>query len=366
MRHLGLAMNPNVIARHARNLVSAVEIKTNRLFGRELVPMRTDTLAIEPTSACNLKCCFCAYVKKDSPKISMQNARFADYIEQAIALGYCRFHLTPNTGDIFMDRHIFEKLDFLEQHPSVADYQFYTNFTILDADEIARLVTLKKLKSMTISIYGHDLESFVKVGGSTAKVYRRLLRNLEMMLPLVKQLSCVLNVAIRSTRDMPRGAETDLLKLLERYKANGISVKRSQLYHSWGGKITPDDLKGLEIDVMDSASIYKNGACSLLFTGIQIMATGLVHACACIDVNASLQIGDLNTQPLSEILSTKNQQYMDLIAEQQRGEFREVCQGCAFYRSIYHQRSQDRRESIPMRSIAEYKAYLDTKTALPG
>jgi len=104
---------------------------------------------------------------------------------------------------------------------------------------------------------------------------------------------------------MPRRAGTDLLKILERYKAKGISVKRSQLYHSWGGKITPDDLKGLEIDVMDSASIYKNGACSLLFTGIQIMATGLVHACACIDVNASLQIGDLNKQPLSEILSSK-------------------------------------------------------------
>jgi sulfatase maturation enzyme AslB (radical SAM superfamily) len=84
------------------------------------------------------------------------------------------------------------------------------------------------------------------------------------------------------------------------------------------------------------------------------MATGLVHACACIDVNASLQMGDLNKQPLSEILSTKNQQYMDLIVEQKRGEFREVCQGCAFYRSIYHQRSQDRKESIAMRSIAEY------------
>jgi MoaA/NifB/PqqE/SkfB family radical SAM enzyme len=58
-------MNPAVVVRHGRNLLSVMEINANRLIGREMVPMRTDILAIEPTSACNLKCSFCAYVKKD-------------------------------------------------------------------------------------------------------------------------------------------------------------------------------------------------------------------------------------------------------------------------------------------------------------
>jgi MoaA/NifB/PqqE/SkfB family radical SAM enzyme len=355
-------MNPALIVRHGRNLVSAMEINANRLIGREMVPMRTDTLAIEPTSACNLKCRFCAYEKKESPKISMKNDRFADYIGQALALGYRRFHLTPNTGDIFMDRRIFDKLRFLEEHPGVEEYQFYTNFTILDADDIARLVKLKKLKFMTISVYGHDRESFVKIAKATNKVYQRLLTNLETLFPLLGQRAGVLSIAIRSTRDMPRTPESDLLKLLERYKAAGISVKPSQLYHSWGGKITPDDLKGLAIDVMDSSKIYKNGACSLLFTGVQIMATGLVHGCACVDVDASLKIGDLNEQPLGEILSTRNPLYMALIEEQQRGLFRPVCRDCGFYKSIYHSRSEDRRESIPIRSIAEFKTVLDAKS----
>jgi hypothetical protein len=190
-----------------------------------------------------------------------------------------------------------------------------------------------------------------------------LLTNLETLLPLLDQRAGVLGIAIRSTRDMPRTPETDLLKLLERYKAAGISVKPSQLYHSWGGKITADDLQGLAIDVMDSSKIYKNGACSLLFTGVQIMATGLVHGCACVDVDASLKIGDLNEQPLGEILSTRNPLYMALIEEQQRGLFRPVCRDCGFYKSIYHSRSEDRRESIPIRSIAEFKTVLDAKSA---
>ena len=87
-----------------------MEINANRLIGREMVPMRTDILAIEPTSACNLKCSFCAYVKKDSPKITMKNDRFADFVGQAVAMGYRRFHLTPNTGDIFMDKSVAAEL----------------------------------------------------------------------------------------------------------------------------------------------------------------------------------------------------------------------------------------------------------------
>src|SRR5438046_785265 len=47
-----VVMNPAVVVRHGRNLLSVMEINANRLIGREMVPMRTDMLAIEPTSAC--------------------------------------------------------------------------------------------------------------------------------------------------------------------------------------------------------------------------------------------------------------------------------------------------------------------------
>jgi MoaA/NifB/PqqE/SkfB family radical SAM enzyme len=359
----GLMMNPAAIAKHGRNLLSMVEINANRLIGRELVPIETDTIAIEPSSACNLKCVFCAYPKKDSPKISMKNDRFADYVGQAVAMGYRRFHLTPSTGDIFMDRHIFDKFKLLEELPGVLEYMFYTNFTIADADDIARLLTLKKARSIFLSVYGHDRDSFMKIAKASAKVYRRLLTNLETLLALPNRRPGVFEIAIRSTRDMPRGAATDLLKLLDRCKAAGIPVRRSRLYHSWGGKITPDDVKGLAIDVIDARKIYKSGACTLLFTGVQIMATGLVHACACIDVDAELQIGDLNEKPLREIISANNPVYMKLIEEQQRSVFPEVCQSCGFYKSIYHTRSRYRKDAISTCSIDEYKAILEDKVA---
>lgn len=55
-------------ARMVRNAASALEINFNRLLGREFIPAQPDMLCIETSSLCNLKCRFCAYVKKHSPK----------------------------------------------------------------------------------------------------------------------------------------------------------------------------------------------------------------------------------------------------------------------------------------------------------
>jgi len=55
----------------------------------------------------------------------MTNEFFFNVVEQATQMGYDRFGLTPITGDLFMDKHVMEKMEFLEQHPKVACYHFY-------------------------------------------------------------------------------------------------------------------------------------------------------------------------------------------------------------------------------------------------
>ena len=355
-------IKPAVAARLGRNLLSRVEIGVNRALGRQFVPVLPE-IAIEPTSVCNLACTFCAYEKKQSPKVPMKHDRFADYVDQAVAMGYRRFYLTPSTGDVFMDRHLFDKLDLLEKHDGVGEYVFYTNFTIPDADDIRRLVKLRKLQFVTISVYGHDRETFVKVAQSTDKVYDRLVTTLETQPPLLGEFGSRLEIAIRSTRDMPRTPSTDLLKLLERFRKAGIKVKRSTLYHNWGGRVSESDQQGLAIDIMDSTKIYKMGACSLLFTGVQIMSTGDVHACACVDTDGTLKIGNLNEKPLREIVSSKNPLYVQMIEEQERGQFKPVCQACGFYKSIYHNRSMYRKDGTEVGSIDQYMGSLDKRVA---
>ena len=50
---------------------------------------------------------------------------------------------------------------------------------------------------------------------------------------------------------------------------------------------------------------------------------------------------------------------MQLIEEQQRGEFRPVCRSCDFYKSIYHKRAEYRFGRMAVQSVAEFKTRLD-------
>jgi len=147
-----MAMNPAVLFKATRNMLSAVEINVNRRVGREFIPISPHVLNIETSSYCNLKCKFCAYEKKQSARVSMKDAVFEDCIRQAVDLGYRSFELTPCTGDVFMDRHIFNKLRFLEQHPGVESYLFFTNFTIPRKTDVAALFQLSKLKHITVCL----------------------------------------------------------------------------------------------------------------------------------------------------------------------------------------------------------------------
>jgi hypothetical protein len=142
-------------------------------------------------------------------------------------------------------------------------------------------------------------------------------------------------------------------QLLERFEERGIRVDRKHVYNNWGGSITAEDVEGLDIEVSDTRSTYKRGACTLLFTGVQVMATGVVNGCACRDVNATLRIGDLHRSRLADILSFDNPDYVALIREQEEGDFRPVCQGCDFYKSIYRTRRAARRRGRGDHTLSE-------------
>jgi hypothetical protein len=99
----------------------------------------------------------------------------------------------------------------------------------------------------------------------------------------------------------------------------------------------------------------------MLFTTVQVLATGIVNGCACRDVEATLQIGDIKTTPLRDIISGGNPAYRQLIEEQQRGEFRPVCRSCDFYKSIYHHRERDRVAGTEMLTIQQFVERTDAR-----
>jgi hypothetical protein len=52
-------------------------------------------------------------------------------------------------------------------------------------------------------------------------------------------------------------------------------------------------------------------------------------------VNGTLNIGDLTTTPLRDIVWGKNARWRTLLAEQMRGQYRDVCRTCDYYGSVF-------------------------------
>jgi sulfatase maturation enzyme AslB (radical SAM superfamily) len=350
-------MRLRLLERTIKHLLVRAETFVNRRRGREFIPATTETFCIETSGACNFNCRFCAYDKKQEPRVSMRHDLFVSCVEQALALGYREFHLTPCTGDVFMDKHVFDKFEFLDRHEGVRAYHFFTNLAVLNEEQVARLVALKKLSRITISIYGHDEASFVALTQMPAKIHHRLLADLRALLALRERWPFVVTIGFRSTFDVPATASSELMQILAEFKAAGVGIHSSHgIYNNWGGYISQEDVAGLNLRILSGEDVAKTGPCVKLFDSMQVTATGIVNGCSCRDVDATLRIGDLEQTPLREIISRNNAEYMRIIEEQQAGQFRPVCRSCDYYRSVYHQPSNFRREGIPTQTMA---AFLD-------
>ena len=350
-------LDRRLFVKSVRSWRNAVTMRINRAAGREFIPGPRRALSIETSSVCNLDCCFCAYPKKQSPRVVMDDDFFSNAISQALDLGYTEFDLTPCTGDVFMDRHLFKKLEFLESQERVKSYGFFTNFTIPKASHIEALHQFKKMGSQAISIYGHDLASFKAITKSTDTVYFRLVRNLELLLRMKEKHDLQVYFIFHTGADSLHGRSSEVISILERFKQAGSTVSiQKGLYNNWGGYVTDDDVKHLPIRIIGPDVVPKNGACVRLFTAVQIMATGIVNGCACRDTDATLRLGDLHQTPLRDIVSARNPVYMALIEEQQNGNFRPVCRSCDFYTSIYYKPHSYAQTQL--QTLAEFKASL--------
>ncbi len=336
-------MNIRKFARRTKQLgnyfFKVYRINFNKLFHREYIPNINENIYIETSSICNLSCKFCAYSKKLSPKVVMEYERFSDYINQAVDLGYDKFGLTPITGEIFMDKGVFEKFEFLENHPKVNEYSFFSNIILLDDSKIAELFNLKKLRILSVSLYGHDKNSFIAITQKNEEAYNRLISNLLNIEKNINKSQLRLEIGWRTEEHFDfynNKPSSELVAIIRRIrKKYDIPVFINKKYNNWGGMISQDDLTGLSIRINKPNIVYKKGACSLIFYKLVVMADGRINACACRDANATLCIGDLNKESLRHILSLDNKKYIELIQNQQRGVFNPICTDCDMYRSIY-------------------------------
>ena len=168
-----------------RSLGWRVLLEGNRLLGRSWAPSPRREIFIEPTSLCNLGCRFCAYEASTRPRHAMDPSLFQSCATQAAALGFSRIWLTPQTGDVFMDKGLEDKLSFLEGLDGIEEVAFYTNLAAASPERLERLAQFTKLAEIQISLYGADEAGFVATTRRPASQFHRLLANLDHLAGLL-------------------------------------------------------------------------------------------------------------------------------------------------------------------------------------
>ena len=321
-----------------KNLIAQL----NYLFKNQKIPDVLNNLNIETTSRCNLKCKFCAYEKRDLevvPHETMSYDFFVKVVNQALEIGYKNIGLTPQTGDIFMDKEIFKKFQYLDQKKILESYYFYTNFIPLNNEKIIKIFDLNKLKNFGISIYGHDKDSYQSFSGGAESSYYKLINNLNFFYECLvkdKNRNLTIEISQRAKKNFKlNNSNSELSEILKKILSiKNVEYSKNSEFNNWGGIVKDEDVKGLNIKLNDTQK-KKIGSCSLIYSRMIVGANGLVNACACRDANFTLAIGDLKVNKLNEIINLKNKKYKDLIMRQEKNDFPAVCKSCDFYKSIY-------------------------------
>lgn len=286
-------------------------------------------LYIEATNICNAACVFCAYPQMERPKVTMPLPLFKKAVTQYLELGPGEIDLTPIVGDPFVDKLLFERLDWLAANPKVRKFHFYTNAILMKPDLVERLVRYDGRLRVFCSFGGFDPETYHKVMG--VPQFGAAVAHIKALIEAKRRTGSAIGVCVnlRIPKGSAHGEFWDYLRRARDQRL--ITFDEIDDFDNWGGKVKEADLRGAGL--VPKPDPVHRGPCRRLLTGPMVLADGRVNACACRDVEATLIVGDVNETPIGDIL--RGDALRTLLERHEREDFPEICKRCTRYESLY-------------------------------
>lgn len=332
-------MLPDSLRARLRHTLDVLDTEWHHRFRRKPIRARLEELRriprglhVEGTNICNAKCVFCAYPQMERRKTSMPMEAFKGVVEQYLAMGGRSVSLTPIVGDPFVDKDVFERLDYLMGLDGVKSISFYTNAILMTPEKSERLMAYAEKLHVHVSWGGFDEATWNTIMG--VKKFEAARDAVLAFLEVKERTGTKIpfTLALRCPDSACKGPLWETLHAHE--KAGRVEIAGMPDYDSWAGKIAPEALLG--VGLVPRTMPYKRGACELLFTKPVVLANGDVNACACRDVEAELIVGNVHEQPLDEIWAGKG--IDDLIERHEKGDYPDVCKRCTYFVSVYNSR----------------------------
>ncbi|MBF0144021.1 MAG: radical SAM protein [Magnetococcales bacterium] len=308
------------------------------LFNPYLLPVaRPYSITVETINTCNAKCIFCPYPYNISARERgiMSMPLFRKIVDDYAEWGGGNLCLTPITGEILIDKHLEERIDYARSLSPIKTIEFYTNGLLLDGDRLENLFA-RGVTRLFISVAGHDRESYRQLMGVDR--FQRFCANLEAIHATALRLGRLTSVtiAVRTQLELESYRQTTFYREhLQRFP----QVDLINRFSTWGNSI---ELARLPIP-LTAASLGEEHRhrmqrlkcpCAIHYGvsgGMMITWNGVVSYCGCRDFmgNTDLVIGDASRESLVDIW--KSPAKKRIVAGFERGEPPLFCQQCDKY-----------------------------------
>ena len=282
----------------------------DKLYYRNLKPALPNTIMIEPTNACNLKCFMCDYQKQFEGVRSFLSLK--DF--EAIVAQFPKVEelIFCGLGEPLLNKHIFEMVS-LASKKKIPFINLITNGTLLE-EECFRGLIKSGLTRIQISFHSTDPAVASKISGVSAEIHNRVRNNIVNALKIRNDLGPILYVVLNSVINSDN--RDDLFNLIDFCEINKIDeisfVQLTTIFGKYDSfNITEDKAKSLikkirarlEKSKLKASFLSGNsmGRCYQLWNFIMVHADGNISPCNGIMPHENKNIGNLIHNYISSI-----------------------------------------------------------------
>jgi MoaA/NifB/PqqE/SkfB family radical SAM enzyme len=286
-------------------------------------------LRIETVNLCNNDCIICAYSDQTRVKTHMPRTVFEKTLDDYRDMGGGYVSLTPLVGDVLLDRHIRERIDYLRKCDFVSGIGFTTNAAMAHRFSNRELDSIVgPLQRLSISIYGLDEGEYEVM--ARKRTYWRMVEGVRR---IVNAASVPVSLEFRLLKQRSEGfIETWLRDEVGLRPDDGRTFVNSVLmnYANWGkydeaNRPLPDQAKWF---VMQPTK--HRPQCLIPLFACIVFSNGNVSFCPCdnYDDIDEFRLGNVMAEPLASLY---NSDKAKALWDWSRSGVPSFCQNCSFH-----------------------------------
>jgi radical SAM protein with 4Fe4S-binding SPASM domain len=269
-------------------------------------------LGCETVNLCNNDCVFCGYGLQTRPKGYMTLDVYRKVLGDYSDMGGGYISLTPTVGEVFLDRHLLERLRIAQEYPKIEGLVATTNAAMAHRFEEHELkFIVESFRQLHISVYGLDEEEYFAL--TKKRTYSKMLDGIRRLF-LYSNGNVKLLFRLAKTRPpdaLHRWFQESILPWLTTERAKRelplppvIAAHVQSEYMNWGRL---DTSVQLPFDATWKPDVINTEQCAIPKLTHVVLSNGDVAFCHCANFDnvEELRLGNIRESSLSEMLASE-------------------------------------------------------------